>query len=68
MNHDISHCVGIKECPECKDCLRRLAHEDLQSLVRQGKSPSGKVYQYIKSDDCEDCDYGMRLVKEGRLV
>ena len=63
MDHDISHCTGIKEDPVCEECVRRKAHEELKQLVHQGKTPTGKVYRYVNPETCESLNYAMCLSK-----
>lgn len=59
MNHDIAHCTGIKYEPKCDNCRRKKAHQELQSLVRRGKTATGQMYQYVNPDECEDSDFSM---------
>lgn len=55
MNHDITHCTGVKGDAVCEGCHRKVAHEDLLRLVRRGELASGEMHTYLSSEEREEC-------------
>ena len=49
MNHDITHCTGVKGDAVCEKCHRKVAHEDLLRLVRRGELASGEMHSYLNA-------------------
>lgn len=66
MNHDITHCIGIKRDHVCSICYRREAHEDLLRLVQRGKLESGKMHSYLNAEGCVEEGYSMLWVKPAK--
>ena len=52
MNHDITHCTGVKGDAVCEVCYRKVAHEDLLRLVQRGELKSGEMLSYLNAEEC----------------
>ena len=52
MNHDITHCTGVKGDAVCGKCHRKVAHEDLLRLVQRGELKSGEMHSYLNAEEC----------------
>lgn len=52
MNHDITHCTGVKGDTVCEGCHRKKAHEDLLRMWNSGEVESGRVFMYLNAEEC----------------
>lgn len=59
MNHDITHCTGVKGDTVCEGCHRKVAHEDLLRLVQRGELASGEMHSYLNAEECVEMDHKM---------
>ena len=64
MNHDITHCTGIKDDPKCSECHRRKAHEELKNLVHRGVTGTGVLYSYMDAEVCKANEYNLFWAEE----
>lgn len=66
MNHDITHCTGVKGDAVCKDCHRKVAHEDLLRLVQRGELASGEMHSYLNAEECVEAGHKMFWVEPAK--
>ena len=62
MNHDITHCTGIKGDLVCAGCFRRKAHEELLQKVNRGETASGESHMYLNAEDCVRNGHDMAMM------